>query len=119
MAEFFRINSKAIKAPTEITCSADSLDKEERTVDGTMVVDLVGSKRKLDVSWEFLSKEDMKLLSAETKSGTFVTVTYNDSTTGELTSMTARAKDLQYQPYYDWAKSRLMWKGVSISFVER
>lgn len=119
MAEFFKINSKTIKAPTEITCSADSLDKEERTVDGTMVVDLVGSKRKLEVSWEYLSKEDMKLLATETKSGTFVTVTYNDSTTGELTSMTARAKDLQYQPYYDWAKSRLMWKGVSVSFVER
>ena len=119
MAEFFRINSKIVKAPKEITCSAESLDKEERTMDGTMVVDLVARKRKIDVNWEYLSKADMQILANETKSGTFVTVTYHDNATGELVSMVARVKDFQYQPYYDWAKSRLMWKGVTISFVER
>ena len=52
--EFFKINGKSIKAPTEISISYEELDKAERTVDGTMVVDIVGTKRRVDVSWEYL-----------------------------------------------------------------
>ena len=54
--DFFKINGKKIKAPTELTVSPEVLDKAERTVDGTMVVDVIGTKRKVDVSWEYLSK---------------------------------------------------------------
>lgn len=60
--DFFKVNGKKIKAPTEITVSPEVLDKAERTVDGTMVVDIIGTKRKVDVSWEYLSKEDMTTL---------------------------------------------------------
>lgn len=56
--DFFKISGKKIKAPTELTVSPEVLDKAERTVDGTMVVDIIGTKRKVDVSWEYLSKED-------------------------------------------------------------
>ena len=56
------MNNKKIKAPTDITVSPEILDKAERTVDGTMVIDIVGTKRKVDVSWEYLSKEDMTTL---------------------------------------------------------
>ena len=61
MAVFFKINSKTIKAPTELTCTTEVLDKSERTMDGTMVVDVIGRKRKVEVAWKYLSKEDMTL----------------------------------------------------------
>lgn len=60
--DFFKVNGKKIKAPAELTVSSEILDKAERTVDGTMVVDIIGTKRKVDVSWEYLSKEDMTTL---------------------------------------------------------
>ena len=116
MAVFFKINSKTIKAPTELTCSTEVL---ERTMDGTMVVDVIGRKRKVEVSWKYLTKEDMGLLTSETKSGSFVTIDYNDPETGKLTSMTARPQDLSCQPRYDWVKGKIMWASVSIAFVER
>lgn len=119
MVEFFKINSKKVKAPTELSQSFEVLDKTERTMDGTMVVDIIGQKRKIEVSWEYMSQTDLALLVKETKSGSFVTVHYNDPETGELSSMTARARDLTYQPYYDWAKGQLIWKSVSVGFVER
>ena len=119
MAVFFKINSKSIKAPTELTCSNEVLDKSERTMDGTMVVDVIGRKRKVEVSWKYLSKEDMGLLTSETKSGSFVTIDYNGPETGNLTSMTARPQDLTCQPRYDWVKGTIMWASVSIAFVER
>ncbi|MEG2457212.1 MAG: hypothetical protein RSB08_05280, partial [Clostridia bacterium] len=66
---FFKINSKTIKQPTEIALSSEVLDKAERTMDGTMVVDIIGSKDKVDVSWDYMTSADLKLLAQEIKSG--------------------------------------------------
>lgn len=117
--DFFKINGKTIKAPTELSWSQEILDKAERTVDGTMVVDVIGTKRKVTVSWEYLSKEDMSTLTEGVKSDKFCEITFHDSSTGELVTMTARSEGLNYQPHYNWAKSKLMWKSVSVSFSER
>ena len=116
--DFFKINGKKIKPPTELTVSPEILDIAERTVDGTMVVNIIGTKRKVDVSWEYLSKEDMVILSNAVKSSIFADVSFHDSM-GSLVTMTARAENLTFQPHYNWAKGQLMWKGVSVSFTER
>ena len=117
--DFFKINGKTIKAPTDLSFSQEILDKAERTVDGTMVVDVIGTKRKVDVSWEYLSKEDMTTLTAAVKSDKFCEISFHDNGTGQLVTMSARSEGLTYQPHYVWAKSRLMWKSVSVSFSER
>ena len=117
--EFFRVNGVKIKAPTEITISPENLDKAERTMDGTMVVDVIGTKRKIDVNWEYLSKEDMTTLAHATRNSVFTVVTFHDKHTGELITMTARGEGLTYSPHYNWAKGTLLWKSVAISFKER
>ena len=117
--DFFKVNGYKIKVPNEITVSPEILDKAERTVDGTMVVDIIGMKRKLDLTWEYLSKEDMAILARETKHNTFTEVTYHDNETGELVTMTARGEGLAYMPHYNWSRGVLMWKTVTISFKER
>lgn len=117
--DFFKINGKKIKAPTELTVSPEVLDKAERTVDGTMVVDIVGTKRIVDVSWEYLSKEDMTVLTKAVGGDKFAEITFHDNGTGDLVTMTARSEGLTYAPHYDWAKAKLMWKSVSVSFTER
>lgn len=117
--EFFRINSKLIKSPTSISLSYENLDKSERTMDGTMVVDIIGKKRKVSVSWEYLSKEDMAMLSTEIKASAFSTITFVDNQTGGSITIAAKASDLDYSPHYDWVNSKIMWKSVNISFIER
>lgn len=116
---FIKINSKSIKQPNEITLSFESLDKFERTMDGTMVVDLIGKKEKVDVRWNYLSDTDMKMLSNEVKGGSFVSVDYCSAENTPMKTIIARATDLQYMPYYDWARKRLMWQNVFVSFSER
>lgn len=116
---FFKINSKSIKQPTEIALSFESLDKFERTMDGTMVVDLIGKKEKVDVRWNYLPDADMKLLAAEIRSDSFVTIDYASAEQQTIKTITARATDLQYMPFYDWSKKRIIWQGVSVSFLER
>lgn len=117
--DFFKINGKKIKAPTELSVSPEVLDKAERTVDGTMVVDVIGTKRIVDVSWEYLSKEDMTVLTKAVGGDKFAEITFHDNGTGNLVTMTARSEGLTYAPHYDWAKAKLMWKSVSVSFTER
>ena len=117
--EFFKINGKIVKSPKEITISPEHLDNAERTLDGTMVIDIIGTKKKVDVSWEFLCKEDMTTLTTETGSDKFSEITFHDNKTGELTTITARAENLTYMPYYDWTKGQLIWKSVSVSFKQK
>lgn len=117
--EFFSINGKSIKAPKEMTISPEHLDKAERTMNGTMVIDIIGTKKKVDVSWEYLSKDDMKILATESGSDKFSEISFHDEKTGELIQMTAKAESLTYTPYYDWVKAQLIWKSVSVTFKER
>ena len=117
--DFFKVNNKKIKAPTDITVSPEILDKAERTVDGTMVIDIVGTKRKVDVSWEYLSKEDMTTLTKAIGGDKFAEIAFHDHSTGSLVTMTARSEGITYQPHYDWAKGKIMWKSVSVTFTER
>lgn len=116
---FFKINGKTMQSPTEMSVSEEDLNKAERTMDGTMVIDIIGRKTKLNVSWEYLRKDEMCMLREAGSRSMFVTVSYYAPDTGELTTMTARAEGLAFQPYYDWAKAELLWRSVSISFTEK
>ena len=117
--DFLLINGKAIKPPKEITVSPEVLATSERTADGTLVVDIIGTKRKVDANWEYLSAEDMMTLQKETGGGAFTELTFHDNATGELVTIAARSDGITYMPHYDWARGRIMWKSVSLSFKER
>lgn len=117
--DFFKINGRNLKSPKDISQSYDILDKIERTLDGTMVVDIIGNKVKLDVTWDYLSNEDMMILKDELFKNTFATITFHSPDTGALKTIEARARDFNYQPGYDWTKAKLMWRNVSVNFEEK
>jgi hypothetical protein len=116
---FFQINGRTITSPTDINYSYEELDKVERTIDGTMVIDEIGKKKKIEVSWNYLTKEDMTILNTEASASGFVTINYRNNTDGNITSMTAKAQDFSYSPGYDWVHDKVIWRSVSVSFVER
>ena len=117
--EFFKINGKMIASPKDVDHSYEILDKIERTLDGTMVVDKIGFKNKITVSWDYLTKEDMMTLRGEIIKDSFSSITYQDSDTGTLATIYAKPKDITYQVGYDWVKSKVIWKNVSVSFEEK
>lgn len=117
--EFLKIENTVVKSPTSISVSTEILDKAERTMDGTMVIDVIGRKQMLEAGWDYLSKTNMSLLSSLVSGKSFVTVSYIDKSTGTLKTITARPKDLSYQLQYDWTKDLPFYKGVSVSFEER
>lgn len=120
MAVFFRINSKVLsKNPTSINNSITTIQKAERTMDGSMVIDIVANKDVVNVQWDFLSSDDMKKLKTEIDSGGFCTIDYFDALTSELKNITAQPGSIKYSPHYDYVNDCIMWKDVSISFTER
>jgi len=116
---FFQINGRSVASPKDLSHSYVELDKMERTMDGTMVVDIVGFKKKIDVSWDYLTKEDMLILNTEIKQNSFVTVSYQDTLLGTLSTFTAKPQGFSYSPGYDWVKDKVIWKNVSVSFEEK
>lgn len=107
---FFQINDRPIASPKDIIYSYEDLDKVERTINGTMVVDIIGKKKKLEVFWDYLTKENMAILSEEVRSNLFVTINYKNNVDGEMTSITAKPKDLTYSPAYDWKNDKIYWE---------
>ena len=117
--DFFKINGRAIKPPKDVSHSIEILDKVERTMDGTMVVDEIGKKRKIDVLWEYLDIANMKILQEEINKSSFVNVTYFDSETGEDVTIETKPSDIAYQTGYDWVRGQVIWKSVTVFFEEK
>lgn len=116
---FFKINNKEVASPKEINISYEVLDKTERTLDGTLVVDVIAKKKKLDISWEHLTKEAMAMLVAEVNTNTFQDIAYRDTLTGELTTLVGKVKDFSYSPGYDWVHNKVRWQSINLSIVEK
>ena len=50
MIDFFKINSKTLsKNPTSITHSQTKVQSSDRTMDGTMVIDIIAIKKVINV----------------------------------------------------------------------
>lgn len=116
---FLKINDTNIASPKEISHSYENLDSVERTMDGTMVVDVVGKKLKIDVFWDALSKEDMEMLNSQIQTSQFVSISYRNIENGSLVNLVARPKDMNYSVGYDWTKDKVIWRSVSLSFEEK
>ncbi|MDD4003448.1 MAG: hypothetical protein PHE12_04550 [Clostridia bacterium] len=111
---FFKINSKTLsKNPSDIENGKMILQNAERTIDGTLSVDIIAVKDKVTFYWDYLSDVDFKKLKSEINQSAFVIIEYYDES---HKSITANAEDISYSPYY--SKGTLIWKDVSLSFVE-
>ena len=111
---FFKINSKTLsKNPTDIENGKMTLQNAERTIDGTLSVDIIAVKDKVTFYWDYMTDIDFKKLKGEIEQRAFATIEYYDES---YKSVTANAEDISYSPYY--SKGTLIWKDVSLSFVE-
>ena len=121
MIEFFRINSKSLsKNPSSISHSQSKVQSTDRTMDGTMVVDIIAIKNIVNVEWKYLSREDMAKLKAELDTGNFVTIDYIDTTSSmEEKTIIALPGNLSFAPYYDYSTDQVIWKDVKINFTEK
>ena len=111
------INGTKIPTPSDYKVGVMDLSKAERNVAGTMVIDRIATKRKLDLSWNFLSKEDVGRL-FRAVSPVFFTVRYTDPLdntrkTGSFYAGDRNAGALDYQ------QGKIRYKDITVNLIER
>lgn len=120
---FFKINSQPLsKNPSSVKNGITKIQKQDRTMDGTMVVDIIAYKNTVTFTWDLLSDADLRKLVTEISGVSFCEIEYQDAQSidsSHLFHIYAYPGDISYQPHYDYASDSVVWKSVSITFTER
>lgn len=112
-----RINGVQIPTPSSFIASIEPLVKAERNARGTMIMEHIADKRKLEMTWTYLTPGELQQL-LNAVSGTFFTVQYPDPQTGSTRTGTFYAGPrsvgaLSYQ------NGQMRWKDVKFNVIER
>jgi hypothetical protein len=119
----FKINSKTLsRNPSSIEQGKLKIHQSDRTINGTLVIDLIAMKNKVTVFWNYMPDADLRLLLNEINNTSFPIIEYTDPKTETpdfLKSMTADVSDISYMPHYDATTQSILWKDVKVDYIER
>lgn len=77
------INGSEILTPSTYQVGIQDLSKAERNANGLMIIERIATKRKIEMSWAYLSQSDLSVL-LQAVSSVFFSVQYPDPQTGAL-----------------------------------
>lgn len=107
----------AVADPAAIEVSEFDLSKSNRTASGRMVMEIIATKRRLDVTWHYLPDAELKQIESLIRNNKpFFSVTWQD---GDSTgAMTAYAGDRRKKLWLRVGDTRY-WEEFSVSFIEQ
>lgn len=112
-----KIAGITVKAPTELKVGRFNLSKSSRTTSGKMVMDIIATKRRVDVVWKMLPDSELqKIINVITANKPFFSLQYPDA--GGQKTMTCYVGDIVTSLYYTIGGVRY-WSDVSIPFIEQ
>ena len=102
--------------PKEMNLGKFDLTKSKRTSDGTMQMQYIATKRRLDVTWEYLTASQVQsILDFLASNKPFFYVEYEDY--DGTREMLAYCGDIKYSPTFKKGSVRY-FKSLSLSFIE-
>lgn len=111
------INGVEIPTPSSYNVGIMDLSKAERNVNGDMVIERIATKRKLELGWSYLSKEDLARV-LHLVSPVFFTATYIDPQDDGVKIGTFYAGD-RNAGAMDYINGKIRWKDVKFNLIER
>jgi hypothetical protein len=112
------ISGTTIKTPSDYSVGIMDIDKAERNTNGNMIIENIAKKRKLELTWKYLSKAELNTIQGLVKGASrFVTVTYIDLD-GESASGTFYSGDL-VPTAMSYRSGTIRWKDVKLSLIEQ
>jgi len=112
-----KIAGITVKAPTELKVGRFDLSKSSRTASGKMVMDIIATKRRVDVVWKMLKDSELQqILDLITANKPFFLLEYPDA--GGTKTMTCYAGDILTSLWHTKNGIRY-WEEVSIAFIEQ
>lgn len=112
------INGIQIKTPTELKVGVFRLTKAERLASGKMAMEIIATKRRLDMRWEIITDADLQQILGILDSKVFHTVQYPDPQNGETATITAYVGDINQAAWQKITGTRY-WKDVSLALIEQ
>lgn len=113
-----KINGDEILAPSDIQIGIMDLSKAERNAKGKMIIERIATKRKLEISYSYVSKPELSELLQVLSSDVFFTVTYHDPLTGSTRTGTFYIGDRNVG-IIDFINGQPRYKDVKFSLIER
>ena len=116
-----RINGIPITPnPSSVERGTFRISNAERTADGTMMLEIIAVKRRVDIGWTYIRDSDYKaLLDVIEQGGPFYQVTYPDpQAPGGERTITAYVGDINDSAWHTIGGQR-WWRDVQVAFIER
>lgn len=112
-----KIAGITVKAPTELKVGRFDLSKSSRTASGKMVMDIIATKRRVDVVWKMLPDDELQeIIDTIATNKPFFTLEYPDA--GGTKTMTCYSGDIVTSLWHTKNGIRY-WEEVSIAFIEQ
>lgn len=106
-----------IKTP-QLKVGSFQISRSERMADGTMTMDIIAEKRRLDLSWPIIKDADLQQILSLLKNKAFHTITYPDPESGDAHTITVYRGDVSTVTGHRLEGSRY-WRDVSIALIEQ
>ncbi|MCY9513320.1 DUF6711 family protein [Paenibacillus apiarius] len=112
-----KVNGADLPTPSDYSVGIQDISKAERNARGTMIIERIATKRKLELSWLHLSKTDLqRVLTAV--SPVFFNVEYLDPQTNSKKTGSFYAGDRTVGAM-DYIDGNIRWKDIKFNLVER
>ena len=111
-----KINGVVMPTPSEMTPNIYDITEGERDSTGTMHIDLIATKYKLECKWNVLTQEDMTNILNAVKSITFK-VSFIDPVTGLEKTITVYKGDRSI-PILRIVDGKNIYKDFKLNFIE-
>ena len=112
-----KIDNVQMPTPSSFNVGIQDLSKAERNARGTLIMERIATKRKLEFSWKYLTREDLQTL-LNAVSPVFFTVEYPDPVTNAVRSGTFYAGD-RSMGALDYQNGQIRWVDVKFNVIER
>jgi len=112
-----KIAGVTVKTPWELKIGRFDITKSNRTASGKMTMELIATKRRVDVVWKMLPDNELKkIIDTITANKPFFSLEYPDA--GGTKTMTCYAGDIVTSLWHTKNGIRY-WEEVSIPFIEQ
>ncbi len=112
-----KINGVELPTPSDYTVGIMDLSKAERNSKGTMIIEHITTKRKIELAWKYLTKEDLSIV-LNLVSPVFFTVEYIDPQDNGKKTGTFYAGD-RSAGALDFINGIIKYKDIKFNLVER
>lgn len=111
------INGSPLPTPSDFQVGIQDISKAERNANGTMIIERIASKRKLEISYKYLTRTELsKVLNAV--SPVFFSVTFMDPQTNGMRTGTFYSGD-RNAGMLDFLNGIPRYKDVKFNLIER